>query len=142
MPMLTMICILSTINRNSLATYSLGQSGQSGQTRVYCDHHLLDHPYLLETIDHRKPSLMFASDLRPTVFAVQPGSQRTCILRCSFLEIYNEILTDLLNPDSTHLLIRQDAKRGIYVDQLSEYEVETGAWLWVCTVICFLGPLA
>lgn len=40
--------------------------------------------------------------------------------RCSFLEIYNEIILDLLNPVAANLQIREDAKRGCYVDGLSE----------------------
>ncbi len=54
---------------------------------------------------------------------VQAGSTRECVLRCSFLEIYNEVLTDLLNPESTHLQIREDVKLGIYVEHLSEHTV-------------------
>ena len=45
------------------------------------------------------------------------------MLRCSFLEIYNEVLTDLLNPEATHLQIREDVKHGIYVEHLSEHVV-------------------
>ncbi|KAK9807730.1 hypothetical protein WJX72_007405 [[Myrmecia] bisecta] len=43
--------------------------------------------------------------------------------RCSFLEIYNETITDLLNPASTNLAIREDIKRGCYVESLSEESV-------------------
>jgi kinesin family protein 15 len=45
------------------------------------------------------------------------------VLRCSFLEIYNEVLTDLLNPESTHLQIREDVKHGVYVEHLSEHVI-------------------
>lgn len=40
--------------------------------------------------------------------------------RCSFLEIYNEQITDLLEPSQRNLLIREDTKTGVYVDNLSE----------------------
>lgn len=40
--------------------------------------------------------------------------------RCSFLEIYNETITDLLNPSATNLQLREDATRGCFVDGLSE----------------------
>ncbi|KAG0558177.1 hypothetical protein KC19_10G010000 [Ceratodon purpureus] len=40
--------------------------------------------------------------------------------RCSFLEIYNEQITDLLEPSQRNLLIREDTKTGVYVDSLSE----------------------
>ncbi|CAB4320692.1 unnamed protein product [Prunus armeniaca] len=45
--------------------------------------------------------------------------------KCSFLEIYNEQITDLLDPSSTNLLLREDVKKGVYVENLSEFEVCT-----------------
>ncbi|XP_047340595.1 kinesin-like protein KIN-12D isoform X2 [Impatiens glandulifera] len=45
--------------------------------------------------------------------------------KCSFLEIYNEQITDLLDPSSTNLSIREDVKKGVYVENLSEFEVQT-----------------
>ncbi|KAK6916496.1 Kinesin motor domain [Dillenia turbinata] len=45
--------------------------------------------------------------------------------KCSFLEIYNEQITDLLDPSSTNLLLREDIKKGVYVENLSEFEVHT-----------------
>ncbi|PIN14199.1 Kinesin-like protein [Handroanthus impetiginosus] len=45
--------------------------------------------------------------------------------KCSFLEIYNEQITDLLDPSSTNLMIREDMKKGVYVENLSEFEVHT-----------------
>ncbi|BBM96977.1 kinesin family member 15 [Marchantia polymorpha subsp. ruderalis] len=44
--------------------------------------------------------------------------------KCSFLEIYNEQITDLLEPTSTNLQLREDAKKGVYVENLSEVEVQ------------------
>ncbi|CBI32470.3 unnamed protein product, partial [Vitis vinifera] len=45
--------------------------------------------------------------------------------KCSFLEIYNEQITDLLDPSSTNLLLREDIMKGVYVENLSEFEVQT-----------------
>ncbi|KZV17756.1 phragmoplast orienting kinesin 2 [Dorcoceras hygrometricum] len=45
--------------------------------------------------------------------------------KCSFLEIYNEQITDLLDPLSTNLMLREDIKKGVYVENLSEFEVRT-----------------
>ncbi|XP_060169976.1 kinesin-like protein KIN-12E [Lycium barbarum] len=45
----------------------------------------------------------------------------TC--RCSFLEIYNEQILDLLDPSSVNLQIREDTKKGIHVEDLKEIEV-------------------
>ncbi|XP_020273285.1 kinesin-like protein KIN-12F isoform X2 [Asparagus officinalis] len=45
--------------------------------------------------------------------------------KCSFLEIYNEHITDLLHPSSTNLPLREDIRKGVYVENLTEFEVET-----------------
>ncbi|KAJ8766501.1 hypothetical protein K2173_022560 [Erythroxylum novogranatense] len=45
--------------------------------------------------------------------------------KCSFLEIYNEQITDLLEPSSTNLQLREDMKKGVYVENLTEYNVTT-----------------
>ncbi|CAK8535490.1 unnamed protein product [Lathyrus sativus] len=45
----------------------------------------------------------------------------TC--KCSFLEIYNEQILDLLDPSSSNLQIREDSKKGVYVENLKEMEV-------------------
>ncbi|XWS73804.1 hypothetical protein CRYUN_Cryun02cG0160600 [Craigia yunnanensis] len=45
----------------------------------------------------------------------------TC--KCSFLEIYNEQILDLLDPSSTNLQIREDIKKGVYVENLKDIEV-------------------
>uniref|UniRef100_A0A0D9VZ21 Kinesin motor domain-containing protein n=1 Tax=Leersia perrieri TaxID=77586 RepID=A0A0D9VZ21_9ORYZ len=45
----------------------------------------------------------------------------TC--KCSFLEIYNEQILDLLNPNSVNLQIREDARKGVHVENLTEHEV-------------------
>ncbi|KAI3688395.1 hypothetical protein L1987_82107 [Smallanthus sonchifolius] len=43
--------------------------------------------------------------------------------RCSFLEIYNEQITDLLAPAQRNLNIREDIKTGVYVENLTEESV-------------------
>ncbi|KAJ0015026.1 hypothetical protein Pint_20842 [Pistacia integerrima] len=39
---------------------------------------------------------------------------------CSFLEIYNEQIADLLDPSQRNLQIREDVKSGVYVENLTE----------------------
>lgn len=51
----------------------------------------------------------------------------TFCCRVSMLEIYNEVITDLLNPAATNLQIREDIKRGCYVEDLSEHLIQNGA---------------
>ncbi|CAN8268659.1 unnamed protein product [Cochlearia groenlandica] len=45
--------------------------------------------------------------------------------RCSFLEIYNEQITDLLDPSQKNLMIREDVKSGVYVENLTEGYVKS-----------------
>ncbi|CAM6105350.1 unnamed protein product [Calypogeia fissa] len=49
---------------------------------------------------------------------IDKGLRYQC--RCSFLEIYNEQITDLLDPTQRNLQIREDTKTGVYVDNLTE----------------------
>ncbi len=62
----------------------------------------------------------------------------TC--KCSFLEIYNESITDLLNPSETHLHIREAAGGTTYVENLSEEEVPSGAASTQCLFTRSLNP--
>ncbi|KAJ2828536.1 hypothetical protein FBU31_002892, partial [Coemansia sp. 'formosensis'] len=48
---------------------------------------------------------------------------REYLIRVSFLEIYNEILRDLLEPTKINLKIHENAKREIYVGDLSQHFV-------------------
>ncbi|KAK9080690.1 hypothetical protein SSX86_000448 [Deinandra increscens subsp. villosa] len=48
------------------------------------------------------------------------GKQINYQCRCSFLEIYNEQIGDLLDPTQRNLEIKDDAKHGFYVENLSE----------------------
>ncbi|KAL6999167.1 hypothetical protein U1Q18_000327 [Sarracenia purpurea var. burkii] len=48
------------------------------------------------------------------------GKQINYQCRCSFLEIYNEQIGDLLNPTHRNLEIKDDAKHGFYVENLTE----------------------
>lgn len=57
---------------------------------------------------------------------VQGRDQLRFSVKCSFLEIYNENVTDLLRPSSGNLSLREDMKRGCYVDNLSEEIVLNG----------------
>ena len=45
--------------------------------------------------------------------------------RCSFLEIYKEQITDLLEPQNTNLQVREDLTRGVYVERLMEVAVSS-----------------
>lgn len=47
------------------------------------------------------------------------------MVRASYLQIYNETISDLLKTDRSSLSIREDKKRGVFVEGLSEWAVRT-----------------
>jgi hypothetical protein len=47
------------------------------------------------------------------------------LLRASYLQIYNDVISDLLTPDRSNLQIREDNKKGVFVENLSEFVVKT-----------------
>ncbi len=47
------------------------------------------------------------------------------MVRASYLQIYNEGISDLLKNEQTHLQIREDKKKGVFVENLSEWAVRT-----------------
>jgi len=47
------------------------------------------------------------------------------LVRVSYLQIYNETVSDLLKPERTSLSIREDKKRGVFVEGQSEWVVRT-----------------
>lgn len=47
----------------------------------------------------------------------------TFMVRASYLQIYNEVISDLLKTDRTSLSIREDKKKGVFVEGLSEWAV-------------------
>lgn len=51
-------------------------------------------------------------------------SKFTC--KCSIVEIYNETITDLLNPDSGNLALRESKKDGVYIECVTQRRVDTG----------------
>eukprot|EP00898_Chlorokybus_atmophyticus_P003663 jgi/Chlat1/4298/Chrsp29S04386 len=47
------------------------------------------------------------------------------LVRAAHLQIYNEVISDLLKPERTNLQIREDKKRGVFVEGLSEWVVRS-----------------
>ena len=52
------------------------------------------------------------------------------LVRASYLQIYNEVISDLLKSDRNNLQIREDKKRGLYVSGLSEWVVRSPAEIY------------
>lgn len=62
------------------------------------------------------------------IFAHIGGQQESKFLvRLSYLQIYNEVVSDLLRPERTNLSIRRAKGRGITVDGLTEWVVRSPA---------------
>jgi hypothetical protein len=59
--------------------------------------------------------------------AVEGTTQTKFLVRASYLQIYNESVSDLLRPERANLPIREDARRGVFVDGLSEWVVRSPA---------------
>ncbi len=51
---------------------------------------------------------------------VQEFHDRQFVLRVSYLECYNEVINDLLDPRNANLKIREDQTRGVFVENLKE----------------------
>ena len=59
----------------------------------------------------------------------QEGETIHFLCKCSYLEIYNETITDLLSLSDSTLHIREDIKQGVYVEGLMQEEVTNGKLL-------------
>lgn len=56
---------------------------------------------------------------------MQSSKNSTFMVRVSYLQIYNEIISDLLKVERTSLEIREDKKKGVFVEGLSEWAVRS-----------------
>ena len=45
------------------------------------------------------------------------------MVRASYIQIYNEVISDLLRHEKNNLQIREDTKKGVFVDGASEWAV-------------------
>jgi len=51
---------------------------------------------------------------------IKSNTQREFLLRVSYMEIYNEVINDLLRSEGGNLAIREDPKKGIFIEGLKE----------------------
>merc|ERR1711871_1737091 len=58
------------------------------------------------------------------------GPRMKYLVRASYLQIYNEQISDLLKPERSNLTIREDKKKGVYVEGLSEWVVRSPAEIY------------
>ncbi|KAI3418132.1 Kinesin motor domain-containing protein [Psidium guajava] len=118
--------------QSALAGYntSILTYGQSGSGKTYT---MWGPPSSIV----EEPSSRSAQGLVPRIFQMlfseiekeQGNSEGKLVnyqCRCSFLEIYNEQIGDLLDPTQRNLKIKDDLKNGLYVENLTE-EYVTGS---------------
>ncbi|NWS70265.1 KIF15 protein, partial [Crotophaga sulcirostris] len=55
------------------------------------------------------------------------GSGKSFLCKCSFIEIYNEQIFDLLDPASAGLFLREHIKKGVFVDGAVEQVLSSAA---------------
>ena len=67
---------------------------------------------------------------------LQHGELVEYLCSCSFLEIYNEQVYDLLDTSSIGLHLRENIKRGVYVDGLSEQTVSSAKEAYDVSALC------
>ena len=58
---------------------------------------------------------------------LQEGDKVQFLCRCSFMEIYNEQVYDLLDAATRALQLRENIKRGVFVDGIIEQTVNSAA---------------
>ncbi|KAK4793829.1 hypothetical protein SAY86_011823 [Trapa natans] len=116
--------------RDALAGYnaSIMSYGQSGSGKTYT---MWGPPSSMVA----EPSSFSEEGLVPRIFQIlfseiekqqaYKGKHVNYQCRCSFLEIYDEKVGDLLDPAQRNLQIKDDMKNGIYVENLTEEYVTT-----------------
>ena len=58
------------------------------------------------------------------------GPRMRFLVRASYLQIYNETISDLLKAERNNLMIREDKRKGVYVEGLSEWVVRSPAEIY------------
>jgi len=51
--------------------------------------------------------------------------ERLYKINVSYIEVYNESVNDLIDPTRKNLEIRESISKGIYINRLSEFAVNT-----------------
>ncbi|KAK7385998.1 hypothetical protein VNO78_32020 [Psophocarpus tetragonolobus] len=112
--------------KNALAGYNTAilTYGQSGSGKTYT---MWGPPSAM----FEEPSPQSHKGIVPRIFQmlfselereqhVSDGKQFNYQCRCSFLEIYNEQIGDLLDPTQRNLEVKDDSKNALYIENLTE----------------------
>jgi kinesin family protein 15 len=73
--------------------------------------------------------------LKTFTLLFQHGENKQFLCKCSFLEIYNEQIYDLLEPSSSSLQLRESLKTGVYVENLSEKVVNNASEAYEVNIV-------
>eukprot|EP01028_Stygiella_incarcerata_P014477 TRINITY_DN9709_c1_g1_i1.p1 TRINITY_DN9709_c1_g1~~TRINITY_DN9709_c1_g1_i1.p1 ORF type:complete len:761 (-),score=208.82 TRINITY_DN9709_c1_g1_i1:418-2700(-) len=98
----------------SATVFAYGITG-SGKTHTLTgpeDDGAADHPFIMGAIPR---AISRVAQLQRTKYH---GQCKSTIVQASYLEIYNEQVNDLLNPDSTNLRMRWSPSEGFFVEGL------------------------
>lgn len=60
-------------------------------------------------------------------FPFKSGQSKSFLCKCSFIEIYNEQIYDLLDTASASLFLRENIKKGVFVEGAVEKFVNSAA---------------
>lgn len=60
-------------------------------------------------------------------FPLKSGQSKSFLCKSSFIEIYNEQIYDLLDTASANLFIRENIKKGVFVEGAVEKYVNSAA---------------
>ena len=73
-------------------------------------------------------------------FSVQAGAGKSFLCKCSFIEIYNEQIFDLLDSASAGLYLREHIKKGVFVVGAVEQVVTSAAGAYQVAALERLDP--
>jgi kinesin family member 15 len=103
--------------------FAYGQTG-SGKTFTVQGPHNADEKSSIRGLMPRVFDYLCGQMARETR---KSGGRITYVCKCSFLEIYNDHIYDLLDPHSMSLHIHEDKRKGVFVANLTEETVENAA---------------
>jgi len=111
--------VISTLQGYNATIIAYGQTG-TGKT------------YTMEGFNNERDRGIIPRSIEEIFNYIQAcgSEQAKFLVRASYLQIYNEVISDLLKPERNHLAIREDRKKGVYVEGLSEWVVRSPAEIY------------
>lgn len=126
--------IFSVVAKNIIESCMNGYNGtifaygQTGSGKTFTMLGAMDHVDIfnhnLRGVIPRSLEFIFSLISREKQMA---GDAKEFLCKCSFLEIYNEQVFDLLDPASTSLFIRENIQKGVFVEGVMEMSLSSAA---------------